>query len=79
MENVGERVKRLREVMNWTQEQLAQQIPVSLSTVQRWESGGPLRSLSVRRELERLFSNAGVAEEAFAKDGEADAGTEDEQ
>lgn len=63
MENVNARVKRLREAMDWTQEQLAQQIPVSLSTVQRWERGGPVRSLSARRELERLFSNARIGED----------------
>ena len=63
MDHVGDRVKRLREKMGLTQEQLAQQIPVSLSTVQRWESGGPIRSLSVRQTLERLFADAGIDED----------------
>jgi len=60
MDYVGERVKKLRQVMGWSQEQMARQIPVSLSTVQRWERGRPIRSLAASRELERLFEQAGM-------------------
>jgi DNA-binding transcriptional regulator YiaG len=34
------KVKELRGKMNWAQEDLAREIDVSLSTVQRWEGKG---------------------------------------
>jgi transcriptional regulator with XRE-family HTH domain len=43
-----EKIKALRERKGWTQEDLAREIDVSLSTVQR------------RRELRRLFREAGI-------------------
>jgi len=63
MDHVGERVKKLREKEGLTQEQLAHQIPVSVTTVQRWESGGPIRALAARQQLERLFEAAGIGRE----------------
>ncbi|KKM96700.1 hypothetical protein LCGC14_1175400 [marine sediment metagenome] len=63
MNHVGEKVKRLRISKGWSQEQLAREIPVSASTVQRWEYGGPIRSLAARQVLEGLFNQAGIDEE----------------
>ena len=40
MEQLKEKVKVLREKRNWSQEDLAREIDVSLSTVQRWEKQG---------------------------------------
>ena len=37
MEHLGEKVKELRRKKGWAQEDLARQMDVSLSTVQRWE------------------------------------------
>jgi len=37
VERLKERVKELRKKKSWTQEELAREIEVSLSTVQRWE------------------------------------------
>lgn len=72
MDYVGERVKKLRENMGWSQEQLAHQIPVSLSTVQRWEYGHPIKSLAARRELERLFEQAGMSPPIEEEKGDQD-------
>lgn len=73
MDHVGERLKKLREKMGLTQEQLAQQIPVSLSSIQRWERvGGPIRALGIRREVERLFREYGIVEEGESEpDGQS--------
>ena len=40
VERLRERVKELRRKRGWTQEHLAREINVSLSTVQRWERQG---------------------------------------
>jgi len=58
-----EKVKKLREKKGWAQEDLAREIDVSLSTVQRWEGKGAKPSRHARRELERLFQEAGISNE----------------
>jgi ribosome-binding protein aMBF1 (putative translation factor) len=60
MEQFKEKVKALREKRGWVQEDLAREIEVSLSTVQRWESKGANPIRHARRELKRLFKEAGV-------------------
>ena len=40
MEGLNEKVKKLRQSMGWTQEDLAREIGISLSTIQRWEKQG---------------------------------------
>ncbi|MFC1990729.1 helix-turn-helix domain-containing protein [Chloroflexota bacterium] len=63
MKNLGQKVTKLRRKKGWTQEDLAQEIGVSLSTVQRWEKrgGNPIRIIT--RVLNRLFQEAGIATE----------------
>lgn len=60
MKHLSQKVKRLRKKRGWTQEGLAREVGVSLSTVQRWENrgGSPIR-LAVK-ELTRLFKEAGI-------------------
>ena len=60
MERLNEKVKELRKKNGWTQEDLAQQIGVTLSTVQRWEKQGGQPTRLPRRELIRLFRKAGL-------------------
>lgn len=60
MKNLSEKVKKLRQDNDWAQEDLAREIGVSLSTVQRWERQGGRPSRLARRELERLFREAGI-------------------
>ena len=49
--------------MSWSQEDLAREIGVSLSTVQRWEKQGGKPTRLARRELARLFREAGINDE----------------
>lgn len=60
MRHLQEKVRELRRKMNWVQEDLAREIDVSLSTVQRWETKGANPTRLARRELERLFKEAGI-------------------
>jgi DNA-binding XRE family transcriptional regulator len=58
MKNLRQKVKRLRKKRKWTQEDLAHEIGVSLSTVQRWERQGGKPIRIVARELNRVFTEA---------------------
>ena len=55
-----EKVKELRRKRGWAQEDLAREISVSLSTVQRWERQGGKPTRLARRELKRLFQEVGI-------------------
>ena len=63
MEHLGEKVRELRKKKGWAQEDLAREIEVSLSPVQRWEKQGAKPSRLARRELTRLFQEAGISTE----------------
>lgn len=60
MERLKVKVKELRRKKGWSQEDLAREIEVSLSTVQRWEKRGGKPTRLASRELHRLFQEAGV-------------------
>ena len=60
MNDLSKKLKELRKKMGWAQEDLARRIEVSLSTVQRWESKGAKPTRLARRELGRLFQEAGI-------------------
>lgn len=60
MEAFKEKVKKLREKKAWAQEDLAREIDVSLSTVQRWEGKGAKPTRYARKQLARLFKEAGI-------------------
>jgi len=60
METFQEKVKALRTKKGWAQEDLAREIDVSLSTVQCWEGKGAKPTRLARRELDRLFREAGL-------------------
>jgi len=49
--------------MNWSQEELARNIGVSLSSVQRWELRYVKPSRLAQRELNKLFKNVGLNDE----------------
>ena len=63
MELLSERVRELRKKKGWAQEDLAREIDVSLSTVQRWEKHGAKPTRLARRELARLFQEAGISDQ----------------
>lgn len=58
MKQLQDKVKALRNKMDWSQEDLARYIDVSLSTIQRWETKGTKPHRLARRELEKLFRKA---------------------
>ncbi len=62
MKQLREKVKELRKKKGWAQEDLAREIDVSLSTVQRWERYGGEPTRLARRELLKLFQAAGIDE-----------------
>jgi len=60
MEQLQQKVKALRHKMGWAQEDLAREINVSLSTIQRWETKGAKPTRLARQELLRLFKETGI-------------------
>ena len=62
MEQLSERVRELRRKMGWAQEDLAREVGVSLSTVQRWEKRGGKPTRLAQLELKKLFLKAGFAD-----------------
>ncbi len=60
MERFKEKVKELRVKKGWAQEDMAREIGVSLSTIQRWEKQGARPTRLARRELAKLFKEAGI-------------------
>ncbi len=60
MERLNEKVRELRKRKGWVQEDLAREISVSLSTVQRWEKKGGKPTRLARRELKKLFRKARI-------------------
>ena len=60
MDELKEKVRELRKRKGWAQEDLARVIGVSLSTIQRWEKKGGEPTRLARRELKRIFQEAGI-------------------
>jgi len=63
MERLSKKVRELRVKKGWVQEDLARKVGVSLSTVQRWEKQGARPTRLARRELAKLFKEAGISNE----------------
>ena len=60
MQQLQERIRALRSINGWSREQLARQIDVSLSSVQRWELYDVKPSKPAQKELNKLFKKAGL-------------------
>jgi transcriptional regulator with XRE-family HTH domain len=60
MNELKEKVRALRKKKAWAQEDLAREMGVSLSTIQRWEKRGGNPTRLARRELKKLFTAAGI-------------------
>ncbi len=60
MKNLKGKLKTLRKKRGWAQEDLAREIGVSLSTIQRWESKEVRPIRLARRELKRLFKEVAI-------------------
>ena len=63
MKQLKEKIMALRKKRSWSQEDLAREIDVSLSTVQLWEGKGTNPTRLARRELKKLFRVAGIDDE----------------
>ena len=62
------KIKELRAKKGLTQEELAHEIGVTLSTVQRWEKNSCKPNRICRRELSRLFKQVNIdAPESLAE------------
>lgn len=61
-EHFGKKIKTLRKTLRWSQEDLAREIGVSLSTVQRWETKGGRPIRLARNELQKFLREAGMDE-----------------
>jgi len=60
MKRLREKLKELRKRKGWAQQDLAWEIGVSLSTVQRWEMKDVKPTRLARRELQRIFQEAEI-------------------
>lgn len=58
--NLKFNIKRYREIMDYSQEDAARDIGVSLSTVQRWERQGGRPTRLARAALELRFREKGL-------------------
>lgn len=56
--STAEDIRKLRESLGMTQEELAYEVGVSFSTVSRWETGRGEPSRLARRQLDRLRKRA---------------------
>ncbi len=60
MKSLQVKVRELRKMKEWAQEDMAREMGVSLSTIQRWETRGGKPTRLARRELQKLFQDAGI-------------------
>ena len=60
MKELKQKVRDLRRRKGWAQEDLAREMGVSLSTIQRWENKGGNPTRLARRELKKLLVGAGI-------------------
>ena len=58
MENIAEQLKALRQQHGWSQEDLARELGVSFSTVNRWENGKAKPSRLAQKSILALTTQA---------------------
>ncbi len=66
--DLKKKVRALRRKNKWTQEELAQQLGVALSTVQRWENAGAKPIRLAMKELNRLLQEADLDGQSSGKE-----------
>ena len=60
--NYPELLKKYREIMFLSQEDLAQKLGISYVTVNRWENGKFKPTIKMKKKLYGLFKKAGLVE-----------------
>ena len=53
--NFGEKIQKLRNQNNWTQEQLAEKLYVSRTAISKWESGKGYPNIDSLKDIAKLF------------------------
>ena len=56
MENIAEQLKALRQQRGWSQEDLARELGVSFSSVNRWENGKAKPSKLAQARIKQLLN-----------------------
>ena len=59
----AEAIKKLRKKMILTQTEFAELLGVTFGTVNRWEKGTYEPTMKIKRQLKKLFEEAGIKEE----------------
>jgi DNA-binding XRE family transcriptional regulator len=58
----AEKIKKLRDVMLISQQELAETLGVSIVTVNRWENEKFEPTIKMKRKLQKLFNEYGIGE-----------------
>lgn len=58
----AQKIKKLREVLLITQQELADLLGVSIVTVNRWENGKFEPTMKEKRKLSKMFNENGIGE-----------------
>jgi DNA-binding XRE family transcriptional regulator len=58
----AEKIKKLRDVMLISQQELAETLGVSIVTVNRWENEKFEPTIKMKRKLQELFNEYGIGE-----------------
>lgn len=62
MSRISSGVKRIREKLRWTQEDLSRKLGISVREIARWENGYAEPSNLALRQLRKLAKKVGVRE-----------------
>ena len=62
-ENAGQTIRTVRHRLGMTQEQLAHEIRVTVSTVNRWENGRTAPSRLARHAVRQLMRSRGLTDD----------------
>ena len=66
MENIAEQLKALRRQRGWSQEDLARELGVSFSTVNRWENGKTKPSRLAGNQIARLLEGSETSSQSVS-------------
>ncbi len=69
MENIAEQLKALRRQQGWSQEDLARELGVSFSTVNRWENGKAKPSRLAGNQIARLLGENEINSQSVSAPG----------
>ena len=59
----AQKIKRIREVLLITQQELANLLSVSIVTVNRWQNGKYEPTMKIKREIEKIYIENNISKE----------------